>query len=381
MKISILSMQKVNNFGSLLQGYSLQKMIKSIEDDDVKFIDIEKIDEDYKLLEPTYIKKGLKIKITSILEKINRYIINRAIVKVKMNRQIVEFENFRINFLKIRDRDNEEKYDLCIIGSDEVFNCLTKSKWGFTSQLFGNVRQANNVATYAACCGTTTLDKIPRDVEKKIRTAFTKVSNFSVRDNNTYKFVSNLTDKKINLNLDPVIVGDFSKEIEEFGTKIKLPKRYCIVYSYFNRINKKDDIKMIKEFCKKHNLEIITIGAPQIWNSKFVVMNPFEVLYAFSKAEFVITDTFHGTIFASKYSTRFAVLIRESNKFKLNALLEHLQIKNHNIKNLNELEKVYQQQNDFKNIETIIENERNKTLSYLKEVLNEAKMKGDSKLL
>lgn len=31
----------------------------------------------------------------------------------------------------------------------KIFNCLNAGAWGFTSQLFGNVVEANNVITYA----------------------------------------------------------------------------------------------------------------------------------------------------------------------------------------------------------------------------------------
>ena len=49
MKVCILSMQKVQNFGSLLQSYSLKKIIESLGHE-VSFIDIEPIPEDDKLL-------------------------------------------------------------------------------------------------------------------------------------------------------------------------------------------------------------------------------------------------------------------------------------------------------------------------------------------
>ena len=49
MKACILSMQKIDNYGSLLQAYGLKKIIESMGCS-VEFIDIEKIEEDYRLL-------------------------------------------------------------------------------------------------------------------------------------------------------------------------------------------------------------------------------------------------------------------------------------------------------------------------------------------
>ena len=102
---------------------------------------------------------------------------------------------------------------------------------------------------------------------------------------------------------------------------------FCIVYSYYNRIHKKEEIDRIKSFCKKNKLEIVTVGAPQMWVKNHLVLTPFELLKVFKKASFVITDTFHGTIFSVRYSNKFAVLLRDSNKNKLFDLVCRLGIK------------------------------------------------------
>ena len=49
MRIGILSMQRIENFGSLLQAYALKKMLESFENE-VSFIDIKYIEEDNELL-------------------------------------------------------------------------------------------------------------------------------------------------------------------------------------------------------------------------------------------------------------------------------------------------------------------------------------------
>ena len=51
-----------------------------------------------------------------------------------------------------------KKFDLVIIGSDEVFNATIPSSWGFTTQLFGDIDNANKVVSYAASCGSTTFE-------------------------------------------------------------------------------------------------------------------------------------------------------------------------------------------------------------------------------
>ena len=109
----------------------------------------------------------------------------------------------------------------------------------------------------------------------------------------------------------------------------------------------------------------VTIGAPQFWVKKHLILNPFEMLNVFKNAEFVITDTFHGSIFAAKYSKKFATLIRESNKNKLSDLLKRLNVDKHLLSNINELENIYKINNDISIIKDISKTERIRTIKYL----------------
>lgn len=359
MEICILSMQHIDNYGSLLQAYSLKKIIENLGHS-VSFIDIEKNELDDNLFgenKNTYKREHLKI--NSFSSKINRHLFKRIVNNI-------QFDYFRKNKLGISSYNNKKNYDLCVIGSDEVFNCMTEQAWGFTSQLFGNVKQASKVITYAASCGATTYEELPIAVKNKLSEELNKVCAISVRDKNTSEFVKKLTDKTAEMHLDPVVVGDFTGEMIKAGVVKGLPKRFCIVYSYYNRIHKASEINAIKDFCKREDLEIVTAGAPQMWVKKHLALSPFQMLKAFEKADFVITDTFHGTIFSAKYTKKFATIIRESNRNKLTDLLCRLDIENHTLKDFNSLGDVYKVNNDKSKMAEIVANGNSKALDYLK---------------
>lgn len=368
MKICILSMQKVSNFGSVLQSYSLKKLLESLGHE-VSFIDIESRAEDNELLDGKVefynegdVKKGIRNK----LKKIDKYAFIRLLNKNKNRTQEELFTSFQNNFLMVDPTDNQQTFDYCVIGSDEVFNCLTKSSWGFTSQLFGNVHQADKVITYAASCGATAFENVPEKVQAKIRESMARLQAISVRDENTYDFTKRFTKTKIEYNLDPVLVGDFTQEMSEARIPFKLPERYCVVYSYFNRIKEEREIHDIKEFCKKNNLKIICVGASQKWIKNYYPLNPFQLLKVFAGASFVITDTFHGTIFSVKYSKKFAVVLRPSNHKKLSDLVDRLGISRHLINSTDELQKAYDIVKDEKSLEALQKYARKKSIEYLK---------------
>lgn len=368
-KVCILSMQRVQNFGSLLQSYSLKKILEELGCE-VHFIDIEKKEQDNAATKNKLVnfkeEQETNNTLLSKFKKIDRYTYNRLRNKFISKKQNEVFENFRINNLSIKEIDNNQKYDLCVIGSDEVFNCMSPAPWGFTSQLFGNAKQAENIITYAASCGSTKYSDINSEMVNIIKNAFNNISAFSSRDKNTTNFIKNLTDKLIEEHFDPVWIGDFSKEIDKTQISIKLPKNYCIVYSYYNRIYDKKEIQAILNFCKSKKLTPIAFGAPQKWIKHFYAVSPFELLKIFQTASFIITDTFHGTIFSEKFNGHYAVLFRESNKNKLSDLVNKIKAQNHVVYDFNDIYKVYNVFNDKNEVLKSQIEARKHSISYLK---------------
>ncbi len=339
---------------------------------EVSFIDIEPNEEDNK-------KRANVLTFNENVRRSKKNIIQRflqqdtcllfALGKIIKRRHVSKFrKDFAKNVLELNVANNDKKYDACVIGSDEVFNCLCNSAWGFTSQLFGNVRQADKVITYAASCGSTKEEYLSLDTREVIQNAFKNVAAFSVRDENTACFVKALSDKEPIYSLDPVVVGNFDAEMSEASKYLRrIPKRYCIIYAYAERISNPDEINAILNLCKEKNLTPVSIGESQKWVHHHLALSPFEVLCAFKNAEYVVTDTFHGAIFAAKYSKRFAVLVRESNNNKLSDLIFRLKIENHRVNSPEMIEKIYDIEDDKKVMRAIETEEYQKSISYLEQ--------------
>ena len=368
--VAILSMQSVNNFGSLIQAYSLKKMVESLGYD-VCFLDIEKRPEDDELLESNRISYLSEMEAGSFTKKLaDGYLINRLKNKSIQGDQDKVFNAFRDKYLTPYKGDR--RIDAVIIGSDEVFNCMQESDWGFTSQLFGNIGDTDRVITYAACCGFTRLSDVPDAVVTKIRESFENVAAFSVRDANTFEFVSGIRGSEgISYHLDPALLCDLVSEMDAEPTDNKLPEKYCLVYSYKNRIYEQSEIDLIKSFCKEHGMEIIAVGMPQKWIKNFYAASPFELLKIFKGASFVITDTFHGTVFSARFAERFAVIVRDSNRNKLGDLTDRLGIEDHVISDVAHLAEKFDVIHDKTHIEALIADEYERSVNYLRENLHE----------
>ena len=77
----------------------------------------------------------------------------------------------------------------------------------------------------------------------------------------------------------------------------------------------------------------------QSWCDKQILCTPFELLVYFKNADYVITDTFHGTVFSIKYNKKFVTIVRDSNKQKLTDLLERFNLKTRIINHPDEIAK------------------------------------------
>ena len=232
--MGILSMQRVLNYGSFLQAYALKQLLLQNGADDVYFIDIE---------------KGRSLagfeQENSLLKKLFRAIV--LLVQGQLPAKIRDMK-FMVKLAKSLksqwpelslDEINPNHFDVVFIGSDEVFNCCQKTTWGYTSQLYGHIPQADRIVSYAGSFGHTTLGLLKKlQVDGEIgQTMKENLSAISVRDQNSYDIVEHLTGIKSEIHLDPVLIYGYKDEIEARCMETCSP--YMVIYSYQGRIGNK----------------------------------------------------------------------------------------------------------------------------------------------
>lgn len=352
-KIGIMSMQRVVNYGSFMQSYALKNMIQSIDKDfDVEFVDFN--------IGSPLVKDKLKY-----CKKIkrNKNLIN-FLKKRKVNKLFAHKYDLYLKKIGVTSKKNYNPSDIdtLVIGSDEVFNCMQDLPIGYSKELFGYHYFDKNVISYAASFGNTTLDQLKKyNVDSEIGEMLSNFKSISVRDSNSYHIVKTLCKKNISLNLDPVLIWDFSN-IKDVQIKLK---NYIILYVYPGRLSRKEEAA-IKRFAKNHDKKIITLGMYQrIADDNTPLDDPFSIFSYFKNADYVITDTFHGSIFSIKSHTKFCSIIRDSNSNKLNDLLITLKQNDRIANNVDYIEKLYNTDCDFMKSDNVIKTEREKAIKYL----------------
>lgn len=352
MKTGILSMQRVNNYGSFFQALALKSILEE-SGNTVEFIDI---------------KPGKKYEGNDFKDKGEKDWNNQEFINFRKRRDEI-ISKYGKEYLGLTEKENfNNDYDFAIIGSDEVFNCIGVNV-GCSSQLYGKDVSKYTI-TYAASCGHTTYEQIERyNLQEFIKESMNELKNISVRDKNTVKFVEKITGRKPVENLDPVFIYNFDKYISDIDIE---DKNYMIIYSYDYRLCNENEVKAIKDFATKHNLKTIGLGLYQPWCDKNINVTPFELLQYFKKASYVVTDTFHGAVFSIKYNKKFVGISRSSNCNKFNDLLERFNLSSQNITNIEELENVIQNEIDYEKVNNFIEEQTNKSKEYLKKELEKA---------
>ena len=353
MNIGILSMQKICNYGSFLQALSLKLQLEA-RGHVVYFIDIlpgKQIVETVQDVHVSYLSKFDKY----VFKRIEHYLLAKAMTAL----HIQDYETY-LETGKVLPEG--QKFDLVVIGSDEVFNATEQSAWGFTPQLFGKVDNARQIVTYAASCGHTTFERLFQyGVAEEVQSAMCNLKHISVRDENTVEFVQKILGKEPLMHVDPVLISDFDALIPQ----IRKRKPYLLVYAYSNRIHDEAEISAIKAYAKKHKLDVLCVGMHQRWCKHNIPATGFELLSYVKGAACIVTDTFHGTVFSIKYNKKFVALVRDSNRNKLGGLLRQFGLTERSVDDLQMFENVMNVDIDYRTVNDKIKDEQQKSYSYL----------------
>ncbi|MGZ5054755.1 MAG: polysaccharide pyruvyl transferase family protein [Methylobacter sp.] len=314
MEVSILTMHRVLNYGSFMQAYALKQVIESFGHH-VVFKDFYKG-------EPYHI--GTKAKVPGVLDKISKIpqIISNFDEFVKHRALWREYnKNYKEICWPLLDVSETPDYDLTgdvmVIGSDEVFNYTQNHAFGYVPCLFGHNINASLIMSYAASAGYADWNDVIADgMVDEIGAGLSRMKYISVRDENTRLLVEHCTGSSPTLALDPTLLYDYDGVMSQ---KRIINEDYILIYAYEGRTESESEVDAIRDFAARHKLKVISGCAYHAWcDDNVAVVWPFDLLSLIRDAAFVVTDTFHGSIFSMKFAKQFAAFLRGPNEFGSN---------------------------------------------------------------
>lgn len=293
MKIGIITFNRAVNYGAVLQSYALKKNMCNFGHN-CEVINY-KCDEIEKEASPFYIKSfKLKDFIIFVLQ---------IRMRIKKNKKFKVFTNKYLdtanslvtseNITKIKD-----KYDLVITGSDQVWNYEIT---GLDSNYFLDFVGDNTLTvSYAASFG---VESIPTNLKANYVKLLRNIDCISVREEAGKEIVKDFTGKDVPVVSDPVFLISKDEWIQ-LAVKPLINEKYILVYS----INKTACYQMAEKISKDTGFKIVGLQTPlsNKTNCKKVRdESPEEFLGWFNNAEYVITDSFHGTAFSIIFNKQF----------------------------------------------------------------------------
>lgn len=372
--VGIISMHRIENFGSFLQAYCLMKILKKFSNN-VEFID-------YKIKKPIFSSskskyKYRKMKIRNFINEIfiSYKFLRRFIPKSRGNgiRYSLRYRKNLKHYLNIDKHNFNSNKDLIIIGSDEVFNCLQEGiSVGYSPNLFGHGLKSKNISSYAGSFGNTTYDRLKKANKlNEIKEYFKNFRYISVRDSNSKEILEKLGFYNVSIHLDPVLIYDLSFDIPE----VSLKKDYLVVYVYPNRVSVEEK-EFIKKYAQLNGLKIISLGNYVDFSDEHIECNPFELLSYINGAKFVFTDTFHGTIYSIIFNKQFITFIRKSsvygygNEEKVEYLLDILGLNSRGAFSVEDAN-IINSKIDYSVVNMLLQIYKEDTLRYFQKIFNQ----------
>ncbi len=295
MKVGIITMHHVDNLGSVLQSYALQHKIE-LMGYDAMIIDYRQ--------PPKNNKEG-------VLHKCVLTLLNAALgfPKQKFQGRLNLFKSVYYKctvdyFTRNTIRTGCPLFDIYCTGSDQVWN--PRYIGDDTSYMLDFAPVNKPRISYAASFAT---DTIPNDLIKPYSDALSKYQHITVREEVGVELVKKLTGKESKVVCDPTLL----LTAEEWGkvaelSSIEIKDNYILVYLLGYMFDPRPYFyNIVKKIQKELGYKVYFVNG---WlydmkqpNSKVLFgVGPSEFIHLFQNASFVITDSFHGTAFATIFN-------------------------------------------------------------------------------
>lgn len=379
MKVGILTILNVNNYGAELQCCALYRKLQQLGYDAEVInylfgIHPEHVFDGEKRTVPIPLKQLIKVKLLPVVQ--NMFCMFHQKNKRLRNKRFDEF-HAKYNHLTSTVYPSVKSlyeakfnYDVLCIGSDQVWNYMK----GYSLEPFFACFDKNNTKkiTYASSIGLSSLSVEAEQVFKKELASFAYIS---VREQQASEILEKLLDRKIDVVLDPTLILNKQEWIEVAKYDMCPKEKYLLVYIV--TIKPCDYVlSLARHIAKQRNLKIVRIcrdAYPEHSGSdveEILTAGPSDFVGLFSKAEFVVTNSFHGTVFSINFSKPFYSVIKShhSTNSRLTSILKKLGLEDRIVPVGSQLPMI--SDIDFSDPSAKLEAERKLSIEYINKALS-----------
>ncbi len=362
MKVGIITWHYFNNVGSNLQAYAMQKIIKNLGHNPT-FINYR-----YKIYKDSFLKKVIK-EFCIIIDKIFPNLVNEKMRFGAYSFQKEEMQKTEEIYDKKKLEEIALKFDAVVCGSDQIWAPNVFDEVYMLSFVGEKVKKI----AYAPSIG---LNEIPENLVEKYKKYIGRLDRVSTREDNGVKLLKEYCGIEAEQVLDPTLLIEKTEWLELVKNENTFKEKYIFIYLLGE---KKWIREWIQKFAKNTKMKVILLSSfnddKKYADIYYKVMGPRKFIKLVSEAQYVLTDSFHGTIFSILFQKQFYVFDRFDSKEKLCqnsriiSLLEILELEDRRVRSNDEV-KLIDKKIEYEKINNKLEKEREKSLKFLSESLN-----------
>lgn len=364
-KITIITLQNIRNYGSVLQALATQKIFEDLGCN-VTFFNYTRKNNTTPIMRIKTWTEGM-----NIIKRLG-YAILLYPTFIQQDRL---FQKFIHKYLHIipNECSSEEDFkkieltsDIYCTGSDQTWN----SGWnkGILPEMFLSfVPNNKRKIAYSASFGKSKLDEWEKAETKKYLKRYDAIS---VRESSGVNICKDLNINNCVHVLDPTL--QMNKEFWiKYAGKRKFKEDYVLIYQlntnpqfdkYAQKYAKKKGLKLLR-FCTRFD-QYIKPG------KSLLVPNVLDFVNYIAYADTVITDSFHATAFSINMNTDFISIYPQNYNSRLSSILEMTHLTNRHLTSYNDFSYANMNHIDFSEANQILERERKIGFEFLKKAIN-----------
>lgn len=339
MKIGVITIEKVNNYGAELQATATIKVLQGMgyETEIIDYCYYKNWNFKDTRISAPFVSMSVKGR---LMYWVKYRLVNRIVAKIlpllysTVKRRIQRFEDFhKINtrmskrYLSMPELyQTKMDYDVYVVGSDQVWNPSASSSIEPYFLTFAP-KEAKKIS-YASSFG---VSNIPTSLYEKYKRLLSNIDYLSVREQTGVCLVKTLTGRDATCVLDPTLLLNKKQWGNIMLAYPHMPSRYILVYQLLPSETLPSLAKSIAEEmkCPIYYLakRAYAVNAP---NGMRVIKDagPAEFLWLIKNASCVVTNSFHGTAFSVNFCTPFYTVLnsKRGSNARITSLLNSVNL-------------------------------------------------------
>ena len=320
LKIGIVTFHCAYNYGSVLQAYALEKYLLK------NYKNVEVID---------YRSKNFKLyRLVKYRSFLNPKLLIDDLKNLKRNyKRKKAFWNFINEKIILSDKTYSykenlkclnDKYDIFICGSDQIWNAVCTN--GLDSNFFLNFVTTGVKIAYAPSLAH---ENFPQEILNEIKNYLESFDAVSVRENSGKRILDGLYAKEVQVIVDPTMLLTDKDYIALMKNAVN---KSNYIFMYMLETDNQEMMEYAYKLSQIKQCQIIYIHKNNILpfeNAENVYgISPNEFLEYIYKADYVVTNSFHATVFSILFEKKFCTFKTIKSYSRMVDLLKNLNLDN-----------------------------------------------------